>query len=29
MSGMDRKDVPSGAAKPEELRAGDSPDGTL
>lgn len=29
MSGMDRKDVPSGAAKPDQLRAGDSPDGTL
>ena len=29
MSGMDRKDVPSGAAKPAQLRAGDSPKDTL
>ena len=28
MSGMDRKDVPSGAAKPDQLKAGDSPKGT-
>jgi hypothetical protein len=29
MSGMDRKDVPSGAAKPDQLNAQDSPDGTI
>jgi hypothetical protein len=28
MSAMDRKDVPSGAAKPDQLRAGDSPKDT-
>jgi hypothetical protein len=28
MSGMDREDVPSRAAKPEQLKAGDSPKGT-
>ncbi len=27
MSGMDREDVPSGAAKPDQLKAGDSPKG--
>ena len=28
MSGMDREDVPSRAAKPDQLKAGDSPKGT-
>jgi hypothetical protein len=29
MSGMNREDVPSGAAKPDQLNAQDSPDGVV
>ena len=29
MSGMDRKDVPSGAVKPDQLNVQDSPDGVV
>jgi hypothetical protein len=29
MSGMNREDVPSGAAKPDQLNARDSPDGVV
>jgi hypothetical protein len=28
-SGMDRKDVPSGAVKPDQLNAQDSPNGVV
>jgi hypothetical protein len=29
MSGMNREDVPSGAAKPDQLNVQDSPDGVV